>query len=58
MKLAAWFLRVFGPMIPNMPKTNMQEVIQVIETGFVGNEPLIVNVDEGEAGEHVRVYIG
>ena len=58
LKLAAWFLRVFGPMIPNMPKTNMEEVIQVIETGFVGNEPLIVNVDEGEAGEHVRVYIG
>jgi hypothetical protein len=45
-------------MIPNLHKTNMDEVIQVIETGFTGNEPLIVNTDEGEDGERVRVYIG
>lgn len=58
LKFAAWFLRSFGSMIPNLRKTNVDEVIQVIETGFTGPEPLIVNVDEGQDGERVRVYIG
>jgi hypothetical protein len=58
LKLTAWFLRTFGPLIPQLSRTNVDDVIQVIETGFVGNEPLIVNVDEGEHGERVRVYIG
>jgi hypothetical protein len=58
LKLTAWFLRVFGPMIPQLRRTNVDEVIQVIETGFAGNEPLIVDVDEAEGGERVKVYIG
>jgi hypothetical protein len=58
LKFTAWFLRTFGSMIPSLRKTNVDEVIQVIETGFSGKEPLIVNVDEGEQGERVQVYIG
>ena len=58
LKLTAWFLRTFGPLIPELHSTNVDEVIQVIESGFTGKEPLIVNVDEGEQGERVRVYIG
>ena len=58
LKLAAWFLRTFGRYIPDLGKTNVDEVIQVIETGFTGEEPLVVNVDEGDDGERVQVYIG
>lgn len=58
LKLAAWFLRTFGDKIPDLKKTNVDEVIQVAEAGFTSNEPLIVNVDEGNGGERVRVYIG
>jgi hypothetical protein len=58
LKLTAWFLHLFGPLIPELRRTNVDEVIRVIETGLAGNEPLIVNVDEGEQGERVRVYIG
>ena len=58
LKLAAWFLRTFGRYIPDLGKTNVDEVIEVIETGFTGKEPLVVNVDEGEDGERVQVYIG
>jgi len=58
LKLAAWFLRMFGHYIPNLGKTNVDEVIQVVEAGFSGEEPLVVNVDEGEEGERVQVYIG
>jgi hypothetical protein len=58
LKLTAWFLRTFGPMIPDLQRTNVDEIIQVIESGFSGKEPLIVHVDEGESGERVQVYIG
>jgi hypothetical protein len=58
LKLTAWFLRTFGPMIPDLQRTNVDEIIQVIETGFDGKEPLIVHVDEGDSGERVQVYIG
>jgi len=58
LKFTAWFLRTFGAFIPQLRKTNVDEVIQVIETGFAGDEPLIVNMDEGEDGERVKVFIG
>ena len=58
LKLAAWFLRHFGKRIPDMKKTNMDDVIEVMETGFSGDSPLIVHVDEGADGERVQVYIG
>ena len=58
LKLTAWFLRTFGPMIPELQRTTVDEIIQVMESGFNGKEPLIVHVDEGEAGERVQVYIG
>ncbi len=58
LKLAAWFLRSFGQWIPDLKRTNVNEIIQIIESGFNGREPLIVHVNEGDTGEHVQVYIG
>jgi hypothetical protein len=58
LKIAAWFLRTFGDKIPDLKKTNVDEVIQVVEAGFTGEEPLVVNVEDGDDGERVRVYIG
>jgi len=58
LKLAAWFLRTFGHYIPDLEKMNVDEVIRVVEAGFTGKEPLVVNVDEGDDGERVQVYIG
>jgi hypothetical protein len=58
LKLAAWGFRTFGRNIPDMDKAKVEGIVQVIETGFTGEEPLVVNVDEGEEGERVQVYIG
>jgi len=58
LKLAAWFLRNFGHFIPDLGKTNVDEVIQMVEAGFTSEQPLVVNVDEGDDGERVQVYIG
>jgi hypothetical protein len=58
LKLAAWLLRTFGSYIPDLKKTNVDEVIEILSTGLSGDEPLVVNVDQGDGGEKVRVYIG
>ena len=55
---AAWFLRHFGHYIEGINRTVADEVVQLLSTGFSSKEPLIVNVDEGEHGERVQVYIG
>ena len=54
LKFAAWFLRTFGHWIsarPGNEQHNMDEIMQIVETGLAGNEPLVVNVDDGEDGE-------
>jgi hypothetical protein len=58
LKLTAWFLRTFGDKIDGLKETNVDEIVSIVETGFTGDEPLVVNVDEGEDGERVKVYIG
>jgi hypothetical protein len=58
LKLAAWAFRTFGHHIPELDKMKVNGIVQLIETGLTGEEPLVVNVDEGEEGERVRVYIG
>lgn len=58
LKLASWGMRTFGHHIPEMDKDKVAGIVQVIETGFTGENPLVVNVDEGEDGDKVRVYIG
>jgi hypothetical protein len=61
LKLTAWFMRTFKHMIPGlkreMEKTNFDEIFEAFETGM-GDEAMIVNVDEGEEGERVQAYIG
>jgi len=58
--LAGWFLRNFGHNIEGLRHTNLDEVIEAISmaTSATNGAPLIVNVDEGEDGERVQVYIG
>ena len=58
LKLTAWFLRTFGDKIPDLRNTKVDEVIEIVESGLSSDEPLVVNVDEGEDGERVQVYIG
>jgi hypothetical protein len=60
LKLAAWALRTFGQFIPEFKKSrvDIDEMLQVIETGISSDHPFVVNVDEGESGDRVRVYIG
>ena len=56
--LAGWFLRNFGSHIEGLKGTKVDEVIMAISAAKTMTEPLIVNVDEGDGGERVQVFIG
>jgi hypothetical protein len=56
--LAGWFLRNFGHHIEGLNHINIDEIITLISEGISSKEPLIVNVDEGDDGDKVQVYIG
>ena len=53
-----WILRNFGHYMRGMDRTNVDEIINVLSLTKHLDEPLIVNVDEGDEGERVQVYIG
>jgi len=56
--LASWFLRNFGHNIEGLRQANVDEIVELLSKGISSKEPLIVNVDEGEHGDRVQVYIG
>ncbi len=56
--LTAWFLRNFGHYIHGMEKTNVDEIIQILDATGKSGAPLIINANDNEDGEHVQVYIG
>ena len=56
--ITAWFLRNFGQYIHGMEKTNVDEIIQILDATGKSGSPLIINASDNEDGEHVQVYIG
>ena len=56
--LASWFLRNFGHTIHGLGNTNVDDIIQILDATKTSKEPLIVNVNDNDEGEHVQVYIG
>jgi hypothetical protein len=54
----AWFLRVFGPRIPSLKNTGVDELILALGETTTPDNPFYVEVDEGPGGEKVQVYIG
>jgi hypothetical protein len=57
-RLTAWGLRVFGHHIPHMEGTNLDEMILALRDVAKDGTPFFVDVNEGEDGEHVQVFIG
>jgi hypothetical protein len=56
--VVGWFLRNFGHYFRGMDKTNVDDILMALSLAKNLDEPLIVNVDEGDDGERVQVYIG
>ena len=57
LRLTAWFVRVFGKKIPNMGATSLDEIILALDATSP-DAPFYVEVNEGDDGERVEVYIG
>jgi hypothetical protein len=55
--LLGWLLRTFGRFVPGMDRQRVDDILRLLATADA-HGPLIVNVDEGDRGERVQVYIG
>lgn len=56
--LAAWILRSFGRWIPGLESTSVDEILTALSTSTSSENPLFIDVQDGEDGEHVQVFIG
>jgi hypothetical protein len=56
--LTAWLLRIFRDRLPQFKDTAVDELILALGEGTSAENPLYVEVNEGEEGEKVQVYIG
>lgn len=57
-RLTAWVLRTFRDKIPGLPDTSIDELILALGESATPENPLYVEVDQGEDGERVQIYIG
>lgn len=56
--LVTWGFRMFGHYIPNMEGIDLGEIIMALKDVAKDGTPFFVDVDEGENGEKVQVFIG
>jgi len=53
-----WFFRTFGNYFQGLSKGRVEGIIQLMNATRDSNEPFILNVDDSDDGEHVRIFIG
>jgi SHOCT-like domain len=59
LKLTAWVFKIARPFVPQLRDTGLDEVIMSLgDTLGEDGQPLYVDVNDDETGEHVQVYIG
>ncbi len=58
LQMTAWFFRTFGSRIKGLQETSLDEIIFAVGEKTSPDTPLHIEVDEGEDGEKVELYIG
>lgn len=56
LRLAGWFLRVFGPLIPAVKEQKLDFLPEIFDAVSQTRDPIWVDVDD-EDGDQVKVYI-
>jgi len=56
--IATWGLKNYGHYASNLDQEKIDSLVAILNTSKSIDEPLVVNVDEGDGGERVQVYIG
>jgi hypothetical protein len=57
-RFTAWVLRVLTPKIKGLDATGIDELLVALDEGLLNGTPIFVEVDEGEGGEKIQVYLG
>lgn len=52
-----WLARILKPIIPQLQRTGLDELLIALETTSL-DQPVHIQVDEGEQGDRVEVYFG
>ncbi|MGD2058988.1 MAG: hypothetical protein PVF85_11845 [Anaerolineales bacterium] len=58
LRLTAQLLRWFSPRIKGLDRTMVDELIIALEGNLTSEGPITIEVDEGESGERVEVFLG
>jgi hypothetical protein len=58
LRLTAWVMRTFGNHIPDLNGVPLDEVLQALDKSTSPENPFYVEVEEGEDGERVQIFIG
>lgn len=58
LRVLAWFVRTFGNHIPAMQRTAVDDLLVALDSSASAEAPLLIEVNEGEGGERVQVFIG
>lgn len=53
-----WFLNTFGDKIPRFQEVSLDKIILAVNQSANAEHPIYIQVDEGEKGEKVEIYIG
>jgi hypothetical protein len=54
----AWFVRTFKNRIPSLQEPAVDELLRALEENTSQDNPLFIDVEEGEHGERVQIFIG
>ncbi len=58
LRITALVLRAIRPFVPQLKETAVDEVILAVQEGLSEGQPLTIEVEDEDAGEHVQIYIG
>jgi hypothetical protein len=58
LRLTAQILRWISPRLERFDRTTVDELIIALEGAVSSEAPIIIEVDEGESGERVEVFLG
>ncbi len=56
--LVAWLARIAQPFVPQLKETGVDDLIIALRDSARRDEPLFIDVQDGEDGERVQLYIG
>jgi len=54
----AWLVRTFGQYVPQFNQTGLDELLIAMSGELSVDDPIVIDVHEGDGGERVRVYFG